>query len=41
VTILFRDGERKRISRASKKMVAHELVKIFTNAREKYLTKKT
>jgi phosphopantothenoylcysteine decarboxylase / phosphopantothenate---cysteine ligase len=41
VTILFRDGERKKISRASKKVVAHELVKIFVNAREKYLTKKT
>jgi phosphopantothenoylcysteine decarboxylase / phosphopantothenate---cysteine ligase len=41
VTILFRDGERKRISRASKKIVARELIKIFTNAHEKYLTKKT
>jgi len=41
VTILFRDGEKKRISRASKKIVARELVKIFTNAREKCLTKKT
>jgi len=41
VTILFRDGEKKRISRASKKSVARELVKIFTNAREKCLTKKT
>jgi phosphopantothenoylcysteine synthetase/decarboxylase len=41
VTILFRDGEKKRISRTSKKIVARELVKIFTNAREKCLTKKT
>lgn len=41
VTILFRDGERKKISRASKKIVARELVKIFVNVREKYLTKKT
>ena len=41
VTILFRDGDRKKISRASKKIVARDLVKIFVNAREKYLTKKT
>lgn len=41
VTILFRDGDRKKISRASKKIVARDLVKIFANAREKRLTKKT
>ena len=41
VTIFFRDGERQRISRAPKKIIARELVKIFLNAREKRLTKKT
>jgi phosphopantothenoylcysteine decarboxylase/phosphopantothenate--cysteine ligase len=40
VTILFRSGERQKISRAPKKIIARELVKIFTNMREKYLTKK-
>jgi phosphopantothenoylcysteine decarboxylase/phosphopantothenate--cysteine ligase len=40
VTILFRDGETKRISRAPKKIVARELVKIFANVCEKRLTKK-
>lgn len=39
VTILFSDGEMKKISRAPKKIVARELVKIFANAREKCLTK--
>jgi phosphopantothenoylcysteine decarboxylase/phosphopantothenate--cysteine ligase len=29
VTILFRNGERQKISRAPKKIIAHELVKIF------------
>jgi phosphopantothenoylcysteine decarboxylase/phosphopantothenate--cysteine ligase len=40
VTIFFRNGERAKISRASKKIIARELVKIFSNLREKYLTKK-
>jgi phosphopantothenoylcysteine decarboxylase / phosphopantothenate---cysteine ligase len=40
VTILFRSGERQKISRAPKKIIARELVKIFTNMREKCLTKK-
>jgi phosphopantothenoylcysteine decarboxylase/phosphopantothenate--cysteine ligase len=31
VTILFRNGETKKISRAPKKIIARELVKIFTN----------
>jgi len=41
VTILFRDGETQKISRAAKKIVARQLIKIFANAREKCLTKKT
>jgi phosphopantothenoylcysteine decarboxylase / phosphopantothenate---cysteine ligase len=41
VTIFFRDGESKRISRAPKKIIARELIKIFANTREKRLTKKT
>ena len=40
VTILFRGGENKKISRASKKIVARELIKIFANVCEKRLTKK-
>jgi phosphopantothenoylcysteine decarboxylase/phosphopantothenate--cysteine ligase len=40
VTILFRDGEIKKISRARKKIVARKLVKIFENVCEKRLTKK-
>ena len=40
VTILFRTGEKQKILRASKKIVARELVKIFSNARENCLTKK-
>jgi len=40
VTILFRNGERQKISRAPKKIIARELVKIFTNMRENCLTKK-
>ena len=40
VTILFRDGQKKKISRAPKKNIARQLVKIFANAREKCLTKK-
>ena len=38
--ILFRDGETKRISRAPKKILACELVKIFLNSQQKSLTKK-
>ena len=40
VEIFFRDGEEKKISRASKKIIARELVKIFANVCEKRLTKK-
>ena len=40
VTILFRDGKIKTISRAPKKIVARELIKIFENVCEKRLTKK-
>jgi phosphopantothenoylcysteine decarboxylase / phosphopantothenate---cysteine ligase len=39
VTILFRNNEKKKISRAPKKIIARELVKIFSNIREKRLTK--
>ena len=38
--ILFRDGETKKISRAPKKNLARELVKIFLIRNEKSLTKK-
>jgi phosphopantothenoylcysteine decarboxylase/phosphopantothenate--cysteine ligase len=41
VEIFFRDNEKKTISRASKKIIARELVKIFSNVCEKRLTKKT
>jgi len=40
VEIFFRGGENKKITRASKKIVARELVKIFANVCEKRLTKK-
>ena len=40
VTVLFRNGETKKISRTSKEIVADELVKIFANACEKRLHKK-
>jgi phosphopantothenoylcysteine decarboxylase / phosphopantothenate---cysteine ligase len=40
VTILFRDGEKKEISRAQKKCVARELVKIFSNFATKRFDKK-
>jgi phosphopantothenoylcysteine decarboxylase / phosphopantothenate---cysteine ligase len=40
VTILLRNGERKKISRAPKKIIARELVKIFWNFATKCLTKK-
>ena len=38
--ILFRDGEKKNISRAPKTFLARELVKIFQNSQQKSLTKK-
>jgi phosphopantothenoylcysteine decarboxylase / phosphopantothenate---cysteine ligase len=40
VTILFRNGERERISRASKKIIARELVKIFLSFATKTFDKK-
>ncbi len=40
VTMLFRDGKIKKISRSPKKIVARELLKIFANVCEKRLTKK-
>jgi len=40
VTIFFRNGKKEKISRASKKIIARELVKILINSREKRLTKK-
>jgi phosphopantothenoylcysteine decarboxylase / phosphopantothenate---cysteine ligase len=40
VTIFFRNGEKEKISRTSKRNIARELVKILTNYREKCLTKK-
>src|SRR5262245_35815796 len=40
VTILFRDGEKKKISRAQKEFVARELVKIFSNFATKRFDKK-
>jgi phosphopantothenoylcysteine decarboxylase/phosphopantothenate--cysteine ligase len=40
VTILFRNGEKEKISRAPKQIIARELVKIIANMREKCLTKK-
>jgi phosphopantothenoylcysteine decarboxylase/phosphopantothenate--cysteine ligase len=41
VTIFFRNGESKRISRAPKKNIARELVKIIAKMWEKSLTKKS
>jgi phosphopantothenoylcysteine decarboxylase/phosphopantothenate--cysteine ligase len=41
VTIFFRNGEKEKISRAPKKIIARALVKILSNACEKRLTKKT
>jgi phosphopantothenoylcysteine decarboxylase / phosphopantothenate---cysteine ligase len=41
VTIFFRNGESKKISRASKKIIARELVKIIAKMWEKSLTKKS
>jgi len=40
VTILFRNGERQKISRAQKKNIARELVKIFHNSATKTFDKK-
>jgi phosphopantothenoylcysteine decarboxylase/phosphopantothenate--cysteine ligase len=40
VTIFFGNGEKKTIPRVSKKIMARELVKIFSNMRENCLTKK-
>ncbi|HEU0273873.1 MAG TPA: phosphopantothenoylcysteine decarboxylase [Candidatus Udaeobacter sp.] len=40
VTILFRDGKKKKISRAPKKIIARELVKIFLNFATKVFDKK-
>jgi phosphopantothenoylcysteine decarboxylase/phosphopantothenate--cysteine ligase len=40
VTILFRNGEKKKISRAQKKIIAHELVKIFSSFATKMFDKK-
>jgi len=40
VLILFRNGEKRKISRAPKKFLARELVKIFVNSQQKSLTKK-
>ena len=37
--ILFRDGERKKISRAPKTFLARELVKIFSKIRNKKFDK--
>jgi phosphopantothenoylcysteine synthetase/decarboxylase len=38
--VLFRNGETRKISRASKKILARELVKFFQNSQQKCLTKK-
>jgi len=38
--ILFRNGETRKISRAPKTFLAHELVKIFSKSQQKSLTKK-
>jgi phosphopantothenoylcysteine synthetase/decarboxylase len=40
LVILFRDGEIKNFLRAPKTILAHELVKIFSNSQQKCLTKK-
>jgi phosphopantothenoylcysteine decarboxylase/phosphopantothenate--cysteine ligase len=40
VTILFRDGKKKKISRAPKTIIARELVKIFSNFTTKVFDKK-
>jgi len=38
--VLFREGETKKMSRAAKKILARELVKIFADSQQKRLTKK-
>jgi phosphopantothenoylcysteine decarboxylase/phosphopantothenate--cysteine ligase len=40
VTVLFQNGERQKISRASKRNIAREVVKIFQILQQKRLTKK-
>ena len=40
VTILFQNGERQKISRAPKTIIARELIKILQNSQQKCLTKK-
>jgi len=40
VTILFGNGDRQRISRAPKKIIARELVKVFANSARKMFDKK-
>ena len=40
LVLLFRDGEIKKFSCAPKRILAHELVKIFSNSQQKRLTKK-
>jgi phosphopantothenoylcysteine decarboxylase/phosphopantothenate--cysteine ligase len=40
LVLLFRDGEIKKFSRAPKRVLARELVKIFQNSQQKRLTKK-
>jgi phosphopantothenoylcysteine decarboxylase/phosphopantothenate--cysteine ligase len=40
VTILFRNGEKKKISRAPKKIIARELIKIFSHFATKMFDKK-
>jgi phosphopantothenoylcysteine synthetase/decarboxylase len=40
VTVLFQNGERQKISRAPKEIIARELVKIFQILQQKCLTKK-
>ena len=40
VTVLFRNGRKEKFAHASKKKIARELVKIFSNVRENCLTKK-
>lgn len=39
VVIFFRDGEERRIARAKKNVIAREIIKIISRAREKSLTK--
>jgi phosphopantothenoylcysteine decarboxylase / phosphopantothenate---cysteine ligase len=41
VTIFLRNGESRKFARASKKIIAHELVKIISKMSEKCLTKKS